>query len=101
MIGLLLQFTCYLERLMNQFIILEADNVSCNFAWENRHSKNETISPLIQTLHIFEAALECQIFVKHVKRKSSEMAKIADNCSRILSIEGSIAELCDIPRTMP
>ena len=57
------------------------------------HGKNEylpknseTLAILIQTLHIFEAALPCRIFVEHVKRNSNEWATLVDKCSRKSSI---------------
>ena len=52
---------------------------------KKKFEKNETFAILIQTLHIFEAAIPCRIFIKHEKRRSSKLSKLVDNLSRLSS----------------
>jgi hypothetical protein len=76
--------------LVGKNVLLQVDNSTCVFAWEKRVPKNnETLAILIQTLHIFEAALPCRIFIEHVKRNSNEWATLVDKCSRKSSIRES------------
>ena len=83
-IGLLAPFIANPKMVKNKNILLEVDNTTCVFAWQNRTPKcNDIFAILIQTLHIFEAAIPCRIFMEHVKRRSNHMAILADNLSRI------------------
>ena len=86
-IGLIAPFVTNPKMLVGKNVLLQVDNSTCVFAWEKRVPKNsETLAILIQTLHIFEAALPCRIFVEHVKRNSNEWATLVDKCSRKSSI---------------
>ena len=86
-IGLIAPFIVNPKMLVGKNILLQVDNSTCVFAWEKRVPKsNETLAILIQTLHIFEAALPCRIFIEHVKRNSNEWAILVDKCSRRSSI---------------
>ena len=82
-IGLLAPFVTSPKDLQGKNILLEVDNITCCFGWQKRNSKtNESLAILIQTLHIFEAALPCRIFIEHVKRRSTNLSKLVDNLSR-------------------
>jgi hypothetical protein len=43
---------------------------------------DEKLSLFIQTLHVIEAALPCKIYVDHVPRCSTPLAKLADALTR-------------------
>ena len=86
-IGLIAPFVTNPKMIVGKNVLLQVDNSTCVFAWEKRVPKNnETLAILIQTLHIFEAALPCRIFLDHVKRNSNEWAILVDKCSRKTSI---------------
>jgi hypothetical protein len=53
------------------------------FAWSKKYAKNDKkLSLFIQTLHVIEAALPCKIYVDHVPRCSTPLAKLADALTR-------------------
>ncbi len=59
------------------------DNTTVVYAWEKKYNKRDTeLSILIRCLHVIEAFLGCKIYVKHTKRMSNAMAKMADKLSR-------------------
>jgi hypothetical protein len=82
-IGLFLPFLSILHKLKNKEIILKLDNLTVVFAWSKKYAKNdEKLSLFIQTLHVIEAALPCKIYVDHVPRCSTSLAKLADALTR-------------------
>ena len=82
-IGIILPFLCCPETLINKNISLEVDNSALVFGWMKKRLKyEECTSIFIQTLHLLEAALSCRIFIQHVPRRSTKLAKLADNLSR-------------------
>jgi hypothetical protein len=82
-IGLLLPFLQMPKALIGKHILLEVDNATVVYAWEKKYNKRDTeLSILIRCLHVFEAFLGCKIYVKHTKRMSNDMAKMADKLSR-------------------
>ena len=83
-IGLIAPFITNPEKVVGKSVLLQVDNTTCVFAWENRVAKNnEQLAILIQTLHILESAIPCRIYVEHVKRRSNRMAILVDNYSRL------------------
>jgi hypothetical protein len=82
-IGLLLPFLSIPDKLKHKEIILTLDNLAVVFAWSKKYAKNdEKLSLFIQTLHVIEAALPCKIYVDHVPRCSTPLAKLADALTR-------------------
>ena len=66
-----------------KFVRCNVDNVSLVFNWEKKCTKKDDITySLIQTLHLFEFALPCKIFVDHSPRRSSVETILVDNLSR-------------------
>jgi hypothetical protein len=71
------------KALIGKHILLEVDNTTVVYAWEKKYNKRDTeLSILIRCLHVIEAFLGCKIYVKHTKRMSNDMAKMADKLSR-------------------
>ena len=97
-VALLLPFCCNPCDLKNKHVNLITDNISCMFAWENKIAKDEVVNSLLQTLHLFEAALPCKIYITHRKRRSDKFTKIADNCSRISTFHLSFEDIKDVKR---
>jgi len=82
-VGLLLPFLSYPEFLECKHVLLQVDNTSLIYGWEKRYCKNDAeTSLLIRTLHVIESLLCCKIYIKHVKRCSTPMAKLVDQLSR-------------------
>jgi len=85
-IGLLLPIIAYGKHLSGHIITLFVDNSACCSLW---HSKvchdSEIVSMLIQCLHMLQYALQCQIFVEYVPRRSTFHAILVDNLSRLSS----------------
>jgi hypothetical protein len=82
-VGLILPFITFPGELKNKYIVLQVDNTSLGYGWEKHYCKNDPeTSLLLRTLHVIESLLECKIFVQHVKRRSSTIAKLADDLSR-------------------
>jgi hypothetical protein len=83
MIGLLIPFLSIPWKLWGRHIVLEVDNTAVQYGWQKKYCKNDPeTSILIRALHIVEAFLHCRIYVQHVKRISTDMAKLADSFSR-------------------
>ena len=83
MVGLLIPFLSIPRQLWGRHIILEVDNTAVQFGWQKRYSSADPeTSILLRALHVIEAYLHCRIYVKHVKRISTDMALLADNLSR-------------------
>jgi hypothetical protein len=81
-VGLILPFITFPGELKNKYILLQVDNTSLGYGWENYCKNDPETSLLIRALHVIESLLECKIFVQHVKRRSSTMAKLVDDLSR-------------------
>jgi hypothetical protein len=82
-IDLFLPFITFPRELKNKYIVLQVDNTSLGYGWEKHYCKiDPETSLLLRTLHVIENLLECKIFVQHVKRCSSTIAKLADDLSR-------------------
>jgi hypothetical protein len=82
-IGLLLPFLSIPHKLKNKEIVLTLENLAVVFAWSKKYAKyDEKLSLFIQTIHVIEAALPCKIYVDHVPRCSTTLAKLADALTR-------------------
>ena len=82
-IGLLMPFIEFPKIFAGKFVRCNVDNVSLVFNWEKKCTKKDDITySLIQTLHLFEFALPCKIFVDHSPRRSSVETILVDNLSR-------------------
>ena len=82
-LGLLLPFLATPKKLENQHIILEVDNISCIYAWENKYAKeDEMASILVKSLVIISSYLGSKIYVKHLPRMSTWQASLVDRMSR-------------------
>ena len=83
MIGILLPFLLIPKRLERQHVVIQVDNISCVYGFENHYMKGDVCaSILIRALHLIEAYLGSTIHVQHVPRCSTWESKVADNLSR-------------------
>jgi hypothetical protein len=82
-VGLLIPFLSIPWKLWGRHIVLEVDNTAVQYGWHKKYCKNDPeTSVLLRALHVIEAFLHCRIYVQHVKRVSTDMAKLADSFSR-------------------
>jgi hypothetical protein len=82
-IGLLLPFLLIPEKLSNQHIVLNTDNIACVFGHYNHLMKgDECASIFIKTVHLISAFLGSQVHVQHSPRRSDWGSKMADNLTR-------------------
>ena len=81
--GILLPFIFFADKLRNQHIVLEVDNIACVYAWQNKYAKDdEMASILVRCLHLTSHFLGSVIYIKHVPRKSTFMSHLADRLTR-------------------
>ncbi len=82
-VGLLIPFLSIPWKLWGRHIVLEVDNTAVQYGLHKKYCKNDPeTSVLLRALHVIEAFLHCRIYVQHVKRVSTDMAKLADSFSR-------------------
>ena len=82
-VGLLMAAVSDPMAMAGKHVVLEVDNLGVVYGWEKKHLKEDPeTSLLLRCLHVLEAKLACKIYVKHVKRCSTEMATLADKLSR-------------------
>ncbi len=82
-LGLLLPFLLIPEKLKKKHIVMQVDNISCLFAWENRYAKEDLMaSILVRALHLISAFLESKVYVEHLPRLSTWEAAMVDRMSR-------------------
>ena len=93
-LGLLLPFLLIPEKLKKKHIVMQVDNISCLYAWENRYAKEDVMaSILVRTLHLISAFLESKVYVEHLPRISTWEAALTDRMSRKSSTTKSDEEL--------
>jgi hypothetical protein len=82
-IGAILPFLSIPHQLAGRHVVLELDNINVLYAWEKRQAKEDMeTSVLIRSLHLMASYLACQVHVKHLPRKSTRAAILADELSR-------------------
>ncbi len=82
-LGLILPFLAIPKNLKNQHIVLEVDNISCIFAWENKYSKEDDYaSVLVRSLSLITAFLGSKVYIRHLPRVSNWQASMVDRMSR-------------------
>ena len=83
MIGLVIPFLMIPEKMMNQNLVFEVDNIGCYFGWENKYVKGDiTASILVKSILLMSSFLGSNVFVEHLPRVSNWEASVADNLSR-------------------
>ena len=80
--GLLIPVLTNPELFKNRQVVLQVDNIGAVFAWENGYCKDMTASILVRILGLLSAALSTVIYVRHLPRRSTWEAEVADNLSR-------------------
>jgi hypothetical protein len=82
-VGLLLPLVIRPKEVCGQHVVLHVDNIAVVYAWKKKYcSGDPETSLLIRCLHVLEAFLECKLYVRHLRRMSTPIAKIADGLSR-------------------
>jgi hypothetical protein len=86
-VGLFLPFIARPQEVRGRHVLLRVDNTAVVYSWQKKYCGDDPeTSLLIRCLHVLEAFLECKIYVKHLKRMSSQVATIADSLSRQATI---------------
>jgi hypothetical protein len=92
-VGLLMAVVTDPATMVGRHVVLEVDNLGVVYGWEKKHCKEDPeTSLLLRCLHVLEAKLSCKIYVKHVKRCSTEMALLADKLSRASTTDDECRE---------
>ena len=93
-VGIVIPLLLIPEKLRNQHIVFEVDNISCCFGWENRFLKEDSYtSVLIRAAHLISYYLGSTIHVEHRLRNSSWGGKMVDRMSRERTTERNDIEL--------
>lgn len=81
--GLMVPFLCMPDKLRNQHVVIQVDNISCCYGWENGSVSGDlTASILIRALGLIAAKLSTIIHVVHLPRNSSWESRFADRLTR-------------------
>lgn len=82
-IGILLPLILIPEKLLNQHILFQTDNLACVFGHKNKLMKGDACaSILIRAVHLISAVLGSVIHVEHIARCSSWESRMVDSMSR-------------------
>ncbi len=82
-LGILIPFLLIPEKLCNTHITVEVDNISCVYAWQNKHSReDEMASILVRALHLITFYLGSTVYAIHLPRMSTWEASMVDRMSR-------------------
>ena len=101
--GILIPFLLFPEKLMNQSIVVQVDNMGCYYAWENGYSKEDmTASILVRALLLVSVKLNSRVTIRHLPRESSWESQVADRLSRERTSGNSKGLLSQFPeRNLP
>jgi hypothetical protein len=95
-VGLLLPLIIRPRTIYGQYVILHVDNIAVVYAWKKKYcSADPETSLLIRCLHVLEAFLECKLYVRHMKRMSNPVAKIADGLTRQSTLTPELQNLLE------
>ena len=84
--GILIPFLCCPEKLANQIVVVQVDNIGCHFAWENGYASGDNLaSILVRLLVLITTLLSSEVIINHHPRDSSWESKMADRLSRVRS----------------
>ena len=84
--GILIPFLCCPEKLANQIVVVQVDNIGCHFAWENGYASGDRLaSILVRMLVLISSMISSEVIIKHHPRESSWESKMADRLSRVKS----------------
>ncbi len=82
-LGVLLPFVVKPKFLAGKHIIFWVDNAAVCYGWENGYIKfDKEAYGLLRCIHILASFLGSIVYVKHVPRMSTELARLADELSR-------------------
>ena len=91
MVGLLLPFFAIPRKLQYRHVKLLVDNQAIVWAWEKKYMKKDVLaSILIRCLLVLEAYIPCKIYIEHVPRMSTPLAKLVDGSTRDVSTTASM-----------
>jgi len=94
--GIIIPFLLYPELFKGQCVLVQVDNISCHFAWENGYCKEDnTASILVRVLVLMCAKLECEITIVHLPRESTWESRLVDRLSREKTTKGQEKKLLD------
>ena len=84
--GIVIPFLICLEKLVNQIVVVQVDNIGCYYAQQNGYCKEDNMaSILVLLLVLLSSWLSCEVLVVHHPRDSSWESKLADRLSRTRS----------------
>ena len=101
--GILVPFLLFPEKLMNQSIVVQVDNMGCYYAWQNGYTKEDmTASILVRALLLISAKLNSRVIIRHLPRESSWESQVADRLLREKTSKNSRGLLSQFPeRELP
>ena len=71
------------EKLRNQHVTVQVDNLGCYFAWENGYCKEDQLASILtRALVLVSAWLSSVVHVVHLPRESTWESRVADRLSR-------------------
>jgi hypothetical protein len=86
-VGLLPPLIIRPGKICGQHVVLHVDNIAVVYAWKKKYcSGDPETSLLIRCLHVLESFLECKLYVRHLRRMSTPIARIADGLTRQTTI---------------
>ncbi len=82
-LGLLLPLLAFPEKVAGKNMLLWVDNAAVCFGWEKGYVKfDREATAILQWANVLASLMGTTIYVKHIKRMSNNMAKLADEMSR-------------------
>ena len=94
--GIVIPFLICPEKLTNQIVMIQVDNIGCYYAWQNGYCKEDNMaSILVRLLVLLSSWLSCEVLVVHHPRESSWESKLADRLSRTRSTTTQDKRLVD------
>lgn len=80
--GIMIPFMSCLDKLVDQTILVQVDNIGCYYAWLNGYSSDNLVSILVRTLILITTQAGITVHIVHHPRESSWESKVADRLSR-------------------
>ena len=82
-IGVLLPFLTFPDKIRNKQLVFRVDNTAVMWGWSAGYVKrDETASEVLKCVRYLAGYLGARVFIEHVDRMSTEMARLADELSR-------------------
>ena len=81
--GILIPFLSCPEKLANQIVVIQVDNIGCHFAWLNGYASGDRMaSILVRLLMLISSLISTEVIIVHHPRESSWESRMADRLTR-------------------